>query len=163
MDFINCGDSLLDQHYNVKVTKTHDNTLVRKWLLEDVTTDFNSTLSDVLRGATGQLTGTKRPSNDLVLMRLQSLDRIDFNTVGRMLSRKTAYIDGVVVSKTLVKQWVNVLTCASKAIVYHFDLVEQRELTTGEKVKQCKQNGLTQKEACVQLGLSIATIKRNWN
>ena len=67
-------------------------------------------LDDILEGAGCQMTGTRTPSPYQIFMKLAHLDEISTITVGKIF---TAY------SASYIKQWTNVLKCASQAVLYH--------------------------------------------
>lgn len=96
-----------------------DNTEVQQYLREYDLDIYNWSsfkefcprwLDDVLEGAGGQATGTRTPSAYQIFMKLVRLPEISTVTVKAMMPQY-----GV----SYIKQWTNILKCASQAVIYH--------------------------------------------
>ncbi len=81
--------------------------------------EMPSHIDDRLRGATGQFSGTQRPTGLRVFMILKTLDVISTETVSEIINRKKIAIDGHGYSEAYIRQWVNTLTCASQSINHY--------------------------------------------
>lgn len=76
-------------------------------------------IEDILRGASGQLSSTKRPSTYRIFQILITLDEINFNTVSEKINSKQMVLSGDTYSESYIRQWVSCLTCASQGIYHH--------------------------------------------
>ena len=113
---------------NKIIRKNIDNKFIKEMLLQQYDHIYNyitfmegmdSDIINLLRGATGQLSSTKRPSEYKVFKLLQSLNEINFNTVSDTLNKKSMVLYDKPYSDSYITQWVACLTCASQSI-YHY-------------------------------------------
>ena len=79
------------------------------------------------RGASGQLSSTKRPSTYRIFQILITLDEINFNTVSEKMNSKKMVLSGDSYSESYIRQWVSCLRCASDGI-YHLLLTRTLKL-----------------------------------
>ncbi len=120
---------------------THDNEAVQNYLLQykdiydldSYTHSINNVIDDCLRGATGQMAGTQRPSAYRVFTLLRLLPTISTLTVAEVMNRKQMAITGKGYSKSYIEYWTKTLRCASQAIAHHVDLTIRE---TGETQEQ---------------------------
>lgn len=76
-------------------------------------------LENCLRGASGQMRGTSRPSTYRIFKILACLNDINTTTVGEFLNKKRRAIEGKEYSYSYINQWVKCLRCAAQAIQHH--------------------------------------------
>ncbi|MGR1188220.1 hypothetical protein [Vibrio parahaemolyticus] len=74
---------------------------------------------DIIRGSTGQLSSTYRPSSYRVFQLLRTLNEINFDTVSEKLNPRRMVLDDKKYSDSYIHQWVSCLACASQGI-YHY-------------------------------------------
>lgn len=89
------------------------------WDIESFYMNVPQSIEDILRGATGQLSGTQRSSSYRVFRMLSTLNEISTETVSEMLNRKQIALTGKPYGREYIRQWVSVLTCANQALTHH--------------------------------------------
>ncbi|CAH8202505.1 hypothetical protein VAE308_1051192 [Vibrio aestuarianus] len=74
---------------------------------------------DIIRGSTGQLSSTYRPSSYRVFQLLRVLSEINFDTVSEKLNPRKMVLGKDSFSDSYIRQWVSCLACASQGIYHH--------------------------------------------
>lgn len=82
-------------------------------------TFIDPVIDDLLAGASNLQTGTRPPSSYRVFRMLSVLDEVSSITVADYLNVKRKATGEKLYSTTTVKNWVNTLICANRAIIHH--------------------------------------------
>lgn len=119
-----------DNKSEKEIRKNIDNKFIKETLIDLYSDeDVYSSLSfhemvdhnfiDIIRGSTGQLSSTYRPSSYRVFQLLKTLNEINFDTVSKKLNPRRMALDGKNYSDSYIRQWVSCLACASQGIFHY--------------------------------------------